>query len=369
MLRRLELLPPSMLLVLLLMMMAGKLGSVVSAQKQPTTTSTAECSNEGEETRVGFVWYRCRAGRRVPVACALGDGDGRRLAVGQTTSQGNYELRCAIAGDGRSVQLAPSACISADGQRMEPGASASSAHFWYACVQRDDSLSLEVRGCVDGAGNRLPVGSSFRRGSFVFRCSRRGDAVTAVGESCVNSADGSTVPIGGAFVVGDFWYACTSEADGSVRTELKGCVADGRRLNHADKYFRNGFVFQCRLGDSNGRMSVSHAIVGCATVDPTGQNVEHPPGARWLEAGSQPQFKFVMECASQGDQIQKRVVQCAFDSSRGQEFVDAGCARATGSGLLACHRRADGVVEVRLVANGSREQNEQAVRALGLTFC
>ncbi|KRX93787.1 hypothetical protein T4E_9288 [Trichinella pseudospiralis] len=65
----------------------------------------------------------------------------------------------------------------------------------------------------------------------------------------------------------------------------------------------------------------------------------------------------------------KRVVQCAFDSSRGQEFVDAGCARATGSGLLACHRRADGVVEVRLVANGSREQNEQAVRALGLTFC
>ncbi|KRZ07838.1 Uncharacterized protein T11_16659 [Trichinella zimbabwensis] len=345
--RRIVLPAPMLLLMMMMMMMVGKLGSVVSAQKQPTTTmttSTAECSNEGEETRVGFVWYRCRAGRRVPVACALG-------------------------GDGRSVQLTPSACISADGQRMEPGASASSAHFWYACVQRDDSLSLEVRGCVDDAGNRLPVGSSFRRGSFVFRCSRRGDVVTAVGESCVNSADGSTVPVGGVFVVGDFWYACTSEADGSVRTELKGCVADGRRLNHADKYFRNGFVFQCRLGDSNGRTSVSHAIVGCATVDPTGQNVEHPPGARWLEAGSQPQFKFVMECASQGDQIQKRVVQCAFDSSRGQEFVDAGCARATGSGLLACHRRADGVVEVRLVANGSREQNEQAVRALGLTFC
>ncbi|KRZ95101.1 Uncharacterized protein T08_3742 [Trichinella sp. T8] len=363
--RRRELLPPPMPRLLLLLLLLLMVDWTVSA------TTTSDCRNEGEESRVGFVWYRCRAGQRVPVACAVGDGGNRRIAVGQTTSQGGYELRCSIAADGKSVELAPSACISSDGQRMEPGATAASAHFWYACVERDNSLSLEVRGCVDDAGNRLPVGSSFRRGSFVFRCTRRGDAVTAVGESCVNSADGSTVPVGGAFTVGDFWYACSAEADGSVRTELKGCVADGgRRLHHADKYFRDGFVFQCRrLADSNGRTSVSHAIVGCATVDPTGHHVEHPPGARWLEAGSQPQFKFVVQCTSRGDQIQKQVVQCAFDTSRGQEFVDADCARTTGSGLLACHRRADGVVEVRLIANGTQEQNEQAVRALGLTFC
>ncbi|KFD53712.1 hypothetical protein M514_05417 [Trichuris suis] len=328
----------------------------------------SQSCQEGTQTVISFVAYRCQGGRQVPIACVLDNG--QHLPIDGVTTQGGYEMKC-LRGAGSNLSLRPVACLK-NGRRMNPGETLTTPNFWYTCIGGANSLSLEVSGCVDKNGNRVSVGSTFTKGPFLFRCVKSGNLVTSEGYACVS--DGQQIPIGGTFVRGQFWYQCSRIGEKGIQTELRGCAVDGRQLNDGEKYSKNGFLFQCKVVRRNcencdSLASVQHTIVGCTSTDAAGNSMEYPIGARWVEQGTQPQFKFVIECLRKGNEIQKQVVQCSFESSHGRALLDPGCARKVGPSLIACNRRFDGVVEVQLLTSTDATADARAVSNLGLRFC
>ncbi|VDP04456.1 unnamed protein product [Soboliphyme baturini] len=147
-------------------------------------------------------------------------------------------------------------------------------------------------------------------------------------------------------------------------------------MSNKERYVSKGFLYECRVNQQSncencpGVSSVSHDIVGCATFDALDNPIEHPFGARWIEQGSQSQFKFTMECEKNGSEVKKRVVQCGFETSTGAaRFIDVRCMQRIGSKLVACISRPDGSVEIQIHPVPVDGSKTITLSNLGLSYC
>jgi len=305
-----------------------------------------KCSSEGQEFSTNNVYYKCTNGSLIPFACA--SESGKKVLIGDTFETVGYEMRCTQLLS-NWIQPVPVACMQ-NGKRLAPGETFVDQSFWYTCVQKNQTVAIELSGCVSDSGDKVGSGQKFRSGDFMFTCVRHDTGgVTVQPSACI--VNGKEVPVGDQVQEENFYYTCNLQGDTGIGRSLSGCVNDGKKLGDGGKYVKDGFIYKCE--SQNG--AVSHTVVGCIGES----NKEYYMNGRWTE-GTAP-FRFIVECSRGAEhKIQKKIVQCSYESSEGQAQIDPGCTKKVGSTFVQCIQNGDNGLNFRTVTSSA---------AAGLKMC
>jgi len=128
---------------------------------------------------------------------------------------------------------------------VQEGATSESGRYWYTCT----SGMLVMKGCLSEARKRLNNHETFKSNGFVFECVENNGDYTFKYKGCVGD-NGDEHMGGDSWQDDNYWYMCTVEGD-RVKTEVKGCVDGGKRLNVGDSVNKADLTYQCKQFESS----------------------------------------------------------------------------------------------------------------------
>jgi len=313
-----------------------------------STTAYGQGCTEGSEMRRNNMFYVCRSGFQVPVACSTIDGI-------KVEPQSNYRTSTFLFAcqqpTSQSYSLIPIACIR-NGQVVNIGATVAEENFWYTCTREGDQVVLKISGCVGEGGSRVGPNGIVTKSSFLFRCTFNANNVALEPYGCV--LDGSHYPAGQDIIANSqaFWYQCNIlPGGGGLELKLSGCVENGQKMVNGSTVVRGSFVFRCDIMANQARL----AAVGC--LDEHGGH--RMIGDTWREGTGT--VLHVMECKRENNRIAKQQKQCYYAPA--SIAIDGNCVRRFGTSMLKCIQREPGRISAEFYPTANDETFRSAINA------
>jgi len=297
------------------------------------------------------MFYVCRSGFQVPVACSTIDGV--RVEPNANYQTSTFLFQCQQP-HSQVYQLIASACIR-NGQIIQIGSTAADDNFWYTCTRGGEQIQLKISGCVGEQGSRVGPGGIITRTDFLFRCAFNGNSVALEPYGCV--VDGSHYPAGQDIIAQNFWYQCHILPSGNgLERKLAGCMENGQKLVNGSTVVKNGFFFQCDISGDRARF----AAVGC--LDDKGGH--HLIGESWRDEQGHGIY-YVTECKREETKIFKQVKQCYYQGgTNGEGVLEPNCVKKFGNVLVKCiQREAGGRISAEVHQNVRDEDVRNAINA------
>jgi len=190
--------------------------------------------------------------------------------------------------------------------------------YWYKCV----SGTMQPAGCSVLKGTKqIKLGDTYRHDDYEYQCfmdsdGRPWEKLVACWFNGQRLTDGQTGQAEKS------WYQCTADGNG-LRLQIKGCVADGRRLDVDERFAdaAQGVWFQCKQ-EPNGAMAV--CAIGCVIG-----------GQPYLIGQSYVDGYKHMVCNAFGRLCRGMLIGCV-DTASGQQYAPTQTFVAAGGQLTRC---------------------------------
>lgn len=132
-------------------------------------------------------------------------------------------------------------------------------HYWYQCTDGQ----LVPKGCLTEDNARIGISETYDSKNMRLQCVVSSDGYLSFAyKSCIS--DGRAREVGETWEEGKYWFECKKDDTGSgLRTERRGCVDEGRRLNFDERVTRGDSVFVCKAAKMLDAASSVMSTQGC----------------------------------------------------------------------------------------------------------
>lgn len=232
----------------------------------------------GTEPVRGVYWYRCNYDGSLTKAGCL-DPAGRKIRVGETYTQGSYEMMCVIEDD--KLRLVVSGCF-VDEQHFRPGDTWQDDKFYYTCTRLENGeIWINMTGCVVN-NQRLPEGTQLRSNQIIYECKKSsygGTVLCSIG--CV--FEGQDYLLDTSFKDSQFKYQCTKQG-GSCHVGVVACLDGyGSEYTNGQTWVSGDVFYRCKAAVEENVDSAKAVAEGCR--DETNPRVPRRIGEQWEEYG------------------------------------------------------------------------------------
>lgn len=290
-------------------------------------SGTGNCGSlgvNGATVESGFVYYLCQDGKLFPKGCVTRDQ--QHVEIGQTTDYRGGRYACSLSGS-QLPSLELKGCVKG-GQLHDIDSEFNDNTLAYQCKRNGENAEVVVVGCVDN-GKTVKFNEETKKDDHVYVCQEAGDVSRLVKAGCVHH--GQQFKLGDSFEDGETWFNCTYGGP-----KAAGCVADGRRLNDGDRFFKNDVILECFI--DNGKNN--YRVAGCVQHDDS-QTIERRLGCFWVEGPEPLQYEWTCKHDKAGNTAEKVKVRCNYRVSKGVYNIEPGCYRMIDSKAFGCVKSGD----------------------------
>lgn len=324
----------------------------------------------GERTTVDDFVFECQVdGNRIRtaiVACLDDGSNGGKKSehkIGDQWVEGDkkpfkYVITCAKNGNIVGKQMLQCFYDSDEGQaKLSPGESKVVGTTTVKCSKTADGglrYDTSRSGSTDGTMN---VDSN---GQTMTQTNTNTKYTTNTGSS--DSTNPKPNPSGAVLVDSgsDGGVTITDDSNGNTQqtsnmqaSSSATCYGNGQPIKPGQRLAINDFVFECQV-DGN---QIRTAIVACLDSGSNGgKRSEHKIGEQWTEGRRRP-FKYVYQCAKDGDQVGKKMLQCYYDADEGQAAINPGETKVVGQTTVQCSRTSNGGLKFDTSMGGGNTVN------------
>jgi hypothetical protein len=204
--------------------------------------------------------------------------------------------------------------------------------YWLSCDKQKDFVVQHISGCLH-EGKRMKKAEKLRTPDGVLLECRDQSPFPKVDQiGCVSG--GKDYLIGQTIADSAVWYICSYESGKALKKAI-GCVRNGQTQYDGQVYPDGAELKQCRISNktSEGAKPVAY---GC--VRPDGLKGF---GCRFTD-GPSPK-RFLLECQNKGDVAAQVPVNCVYEYSTNDYYLDPGCYRIIGGQGVGCKKTSAGL--------------------------